>query len=140
SSVTGGALIANDTGKVTILDDDSPTASDLQVAVGDTSLYEGGGTKPTQAGFVVTLNHRPTADVTVHYALLSDSAKAPGDFKYKTGTLTFKTTQSFKAVSVAVIADFVNEPDESFKLVLSSPSAGLTIKRDTGVATILNDD
>ena len=138
------AIVANGTGTVTIVNDDSPTASGLEVSVSDASVYEGTGTgktvKTVSLPFQVSLDRRPTAAVTVHYSLVADTASVGSDFKVKSGTLKFTTLQVSKTVTVSVFADALRENDETFHLVLDSPSAGLTITKGSGTGTILNDD
>jgi hypothetical protein len=139
-SVPTNALIANDTGTVTIRNDDSPPAAGIEASVGDASLYEGPQGKVTRLQFVVSLNRRPTTSVTVQYAVQAGSALAGSDVRLKTGTLTFSTLQVAKVVTIVVVGDAVPEADESFSVVLSNPSAGLTIVDATGAGTILDDD
>ncbi len=135
------AIVANGTGTVTILNDDSPTATGLEATVSDASVYEGTGAgKVVALPFQVSLNRRPTASVTVHYSLVPDTASVGSDFKTKSGTITFSTLQVAKTVTVWVIADSLHENDETFHLVLDTPSAGLTITKASGTGTILNDD
>jgi PKD repeat protein len=54
--------------------------------------------------------------------------------------LTFAAGESSKTIVITLNPDSVQEPDESFSLVLSAPSAGLEIQDATGVGTIVNDD
>jgi hypothetical protein len=136
-----GVFIARDTGTVTILDDDTPaSAPSAEASVTDVTMYEGGGGRSSQAVFTVSLSRRPTAPVTITYQLVGDTATAGADFTAKTGTLSFSTTQVSKAVAVKIVGDDDPEPDETFRLVISSTSPGVTITDDTGIGTIRNDD
>jgi hypothetical protein len=58
----------------------------------------------------------------------------------KARTLTFKPGQWRKAIAVAVLPDTVAEGTEAVQLVLSQPSAGLALFRETGTVTIADDD
>ncbi len=134
------ALIGADTGTVTILDDDSPTSASTVAQVGSTSVYEGGGsTKKVPLVFNVTLNQPPGAAVTLKYHTVTGSANAT-DYKPKSGTLKFKATQVSKTVSIGVIPDTTVEANESFTLVIDTPTGPISIGNDTGTGMIFNDD
>jgi chitinase len=55
-------------------------------------------------------------------------------------TVTFAPGETTKTVNVSVLGDTTHEPNETFNLVLSAPSAGTTISDASGTATIVNDD
>jgi len=57
-----------------------------------------------------------------------------------TKTLTFKTGQWQKMVSLNVYPDILVEGDETFSISLSNPSTGLSIDRSAGTITIIDDD
>jgi hypothetical protein len=54
-------------------------------------------------------------------------------------TLTFSPGQVVRYVAFRVLGDTLDEPNETFKLVLSAPT-GATIYRGTGIVTIVDDD
>ena len=54
--------------------------------------------------------------------------------------MTFILVETSKQITVFVVGDTVAEPDESFNVTLSNPTAGLTIADGLGVVTITNDD
>jgi hypothetical protein len=133
------ALMGNADGTVTIADDDNPTVSSPQLSVSDGSIYEG-GSKPTTMEFTISLNRPVTTAATVQFALVSGTAHAGTDYVVKSGSLSIGKLAMSKVVNVKIIGDFVNEPSESFTLVLSNATGGATIGKGTGTATILNDD
>ena len=92
-----------------------------------------------RARFVVRLTRVSTMTTTVHYATVNGTARAPGDYRAKSGNLTFLPGQTAKAVYVRVNGDFRNEPNETFKVRLSSPVNAIFADR-TGVATIVDND
>ncbi|MGE3509552.1 MAG: beta strand repeat-containing protein [Vicinamibacterales bacterium] len=112
-----------------------PTSS---LSVGDLSVTEGtGGTN--SAVFVVSLTPAATSTVAVNYQTVDGTAAAPDDFTAVSGTLTFAPGQTSQTVPVALVTDSIDEPNESFSLLLSS-AANASISDDTGIATIVNDD
>jgi hypothetical protein len=108
------------------------------LAIGDVTQAEGtGGTTP----FVlpVTLSAASAQAVTVAYATVAGTATAGSDFTPAAGTLTFAPGETSKALTVAVVADAIDEADEQFTVVLSAPAAA-TLADAVGSATILDDD
>jgi hypothetical protein len=124
------ATIANATGVVTIVDDDTQALS-----VSDVRAEEQSQT----ANFLVTMSRAVNAPVTVHYATVDGTATAPLDYAAASGILTFTPGEIAKTVTVAVVQDRVVDPDETFTLRLSD-AAGATINKSTGTATILESD
>lgn len=129
-----GATIADGTGVATIADTDTrPT-----IGVNDVSVIEGdGGT--TNAVFTVTLNKAWDQPVSVRFATANDTALAGEDYVARSGTLTFAAGETSKTITVAIRGDEAIEADESFLLRLSAPT-NATIRDNTGIATIGNDD
>src|SRR5205823_13043755 len=74
-----------------------------------------------------------------NYATADGTAMAGSDYQATSGTLTFMPGETQKTVTVSVIGDTANEPDETFFVRLSSPS-NASIADGEGVGTILNDD
>jgi hypothetical protein len=129
------ATVSDDTGVVTITDDDAAT----YLAVGDSSVTERSSGSPV-ATFRVTRSGRTSQPVSVSYFTSNGSASAPGDFTALPSTeLDFAAGETSKTVSVPIVPDTADEPDEYFLLHLSQP-AGAVVRDDTGVATIVDDD
>jgi Calx-beta domain len=78
--------------------------------------------------------------VTVAYATSNGTASTPGDYQATAGVLTIPAGASSSAITVAVVGDRVREPNETFTVTLSSPSANAIIDDATGIGTIQNDD
>ncbi|HEY1600283.1 MAG TPA: cellulose binding domain-containing protein [Pirellulales bacterium] len=108
------------------------------LSVSDVSQAEG-NSGTTNFLFNVTLSAASTAPVTVKYATANGTATAGSDYTATSGTLTFAAGQTTKQVAVPVIGDTTPESNETFSLVLSSPT-GATLTRATATGTILNDD
>ncbi|HEX6354737.1 Calx-beta domain-containing protein [Actinophytocola sp.] len=111
------------------------------LSVNDVMVTEGTGGAPTPATFTVSLLGGPSpTPVTVNYATANGTAAAPADYAVTGGTVTFAPGETSKPVTVPVVPDAVDEPNETFTLNLSSPSTGVGIVDGQGVGTIVDDD
>ncbi len=112
----------------------------LSVSVADAQTQEGdSGTAALT--FALTLSKPAPVPVQVHVATVDGSATvASGDYGALDTTVNFATGDTVQTVVVNVHGDTVVEPDESFTLQLSDPSAGLRVAREAASGTILNDD
>jgi uncharacterized repeat protein (TIGR01451 family) len=69
------------------------------------------------------------------------SATAGVDYTPLAGTvLSFAPGVSTRTVSVAILGDTIDEPDETFNLILTSPSSGTGINSTIGIGGIIDDD
>ena len=107
------------------------SVNDIKVAEGDT------GTAP--AVFTVSLSAPTTANVTVKYVTSDGTATSGKDYALAAGTLTFAAGERTKTVSVNVIGDRTDEPDETFALALVEPQ-GATLAKGSGAALITDDE
>ena len=122
-------------GTATINNDDAvPTLS-----INNVSQAEGSGGGTTAFTFTVTLSTASGLPITVDFTTADGSATAPSDYAAQSGTLTFSPGQTTKTITIAVVADAVNEANETFTVTLSNP-ANATIASATGTGTIQNDD
>ena len=132
------ATILDGSGTCTIEDNDGPPT----VSINDIDELEG-DSRTSNAVFTVTLSAPSAKTVTVPYttaeAAEGDKATAGKDYKIKTGTLSFAPGVTSRTVSVAVIGDKIDEPNEVFLVKLSTPT-NATFGDDTGVCTILDND
>ncbi len=136
--VPTGAVVADGSGTLTILDDDT-TPSATALSIGDVALTEG-DTLNHNASFPVRLAQPAAANVTVDYATTAGSATATDDYTTKTGTLTILAGAVSGSVKVPVVADGLAEGPETFTVALSNPTGGATLGRSVGTATIVDDD
>ncbi|MFC9694449.1 Calx-beta domain-containing protein [Kribbella sp. NPDC056951] len=105
------------------------------LSVADVALDEGDtGTK--SATFTVTLDRPASTAVTVHAATADGTATAPSDYTATSVDLTFAPGEVTKQVTVPVVGDTTQEPDETFTLNLT----GAAITDAQAVGTIRNDD
>ena len=84
----------------------------------------------------------PTDTVTVNYATADGTALAGSDYTATSGTLTFNpmTTSPTAPLSVPLVTDALDEPDETFVVNLSGAVEGRSWLDDQGEATIVDDD
>ncbi len=108
------------------------------VSVSDVSIAEG-NTGQANLVFTVTLSAAATNVVTVNYATDNVTATAGTDYTLTSGTLTFAIGETSKTISVPILGDTTDEPNETFELDLSAPvNATLADAQATG--TITDDD
>ncbi|HET6520756.1 MAG TPA: Calx-beta domain-containing protein, partial [Geminicoccaceae bacterium] len=105
--------------------------ADASVAEGDAGL--------TPARFGVTLSAPSDETVTAAYEVRDGTAAAGADFLTASGTVTLRPGQTAAEVVIDVRGDTAVEGDETFQVVLSSPS-GAVIRDGTATGTIRNDD
>ena len=125
--------ILDATGVGTIDDDDGPALS-----VGNVTVTEG-FTGTVNAIFNVTLTAKSKQPVSVSYNLVGVTATADVDYVSATGVVTFTTNQTLRTITVAVKGDALDEPDETFQVVMSN-IVDAEMGDDTGVGTINDDD
>jgi beta-glucosidase len=89
----------------------------------------------------VRLNKPATAPVSVAYATKDGTAVAGEDYVAASGRVTFAAGEVEKTFSVKGIDDTVDEPTETFTVVLSDPSTGTVAgPRTEGTVRITDDD
>ncbi|HYG82572.1 MAG TPA: Calx-beta domain-containing protein [Pyrinomonadaceae bacterium] len=109
------------------------------VSVSDVPVIEP-NTGEAAASFTVKLSHPSTETVTVRYGTAGRTATAPADFVAVPGTtLTFAPGETSKTIKVMVKGDLIDEEDETFRLLLASPT-GAVIADNEGVCTIVDND
>jgi len=106
------------------------------VSVGDASITEGTGSTKTLT-FTVTQSERGKSKVS--FTTVADTATAPADFTATTGFVRFAGKKLTKTVSVTIVGDALDEPDETFFLELTGAN-GATVDDGEGIGTILDND
>jgi hypothetical protein len=129
-----GAIIADNRGTGTILDNPVPSTLSINDAVNISEPNNG----TVDVTFTVTLNQASSQAVSVAFATADGTAVAGQDYQAVSGTLNFAPGEVTKTITVKVNADAVDELQESFSVNLSSPT-NATIADGQGVGTI-NDD
>lgn len=140
------AVLQDDRGQGTIIDNDGAAAPLPTVSIGDATAVEGNNTgAATTSSLAVTLSASSTQAVTVTFAS-SPTTTTQGascvsnvDHLSAAGTLTFNPGVTTQSISLSICGDTVDEPNETFAVVLSSPS-GATLGDAQGLVTITDDD
>ena len=131
----GSSLGAETVATVTIVDDDIPGVFVLSAAT-----YSEG----ENAGLTRVLIQRTTGsdgDVSVSYTLTPGTATEGSDYSGTTGILNFANGESSKNITISLLDDTVDEPDETFTVTLSAPTAGSSLgTQKSAVVTLVDDD
>ena len=122
------------------LDFTTGAAAAPSLSIAGVSMAEGNSGQ-TPFAFTVTRTGDTSGVSTVHYATADGTATvADGDYAATSGDLSFAAGQTTATITVQVNGDTKVEPNETFTLALSSPSAGTNVSTATATGTIVNDD
>jgi hypothetical protein len=124
SSPTNASIFDNQ-GNGTITNDD-PAPPVPTFAINDVHIAEGNSGNSV-ATFNVSLSPASETVVTVDYATAGGTAAAGSDYQSTSGTLTFATGETSKAVSVEISGDTLVEQDETFLVNLANATGGAII-------------
>ena len=136
------ATLADNRGVASIRNDDGPSLI-IEDAVG----VDEGNSDFTLQKFIVRLSAASTDSVKVNWTTANGTA-GPGDFVVASGTLIFAPGQTSKIITIQVKGDTTVEPNETYKVNLSTPAYAViadaqalgTIRNDDFVATLFNDE
>jgi hypothetical protein len=140
SNPTGGAVLGTQA-VATLLIADNDTGGALQF--GSPSYSRGEGM--TTATITVTRTGGLASGVTVHYASVPEAgpgkATSGVDYAPASGDLAFAAGQKSRTFTVAILADTLDEDDETLSLELSAPTGGATLGSPaTTTLTIVEND
>ena len=114
-------------------------AATPSLSVSDATVTER-STAGLTANIRVQLSQRPTRLVTVDFATVDGTAKAPADYSARAGIVKFRVGDPrTKTISVPIVGDLLDEGDETFRVRLSDPVNGRLSDR-VGVVTIVDND
>jgi hypothetical protein len=108
------------------------------IFIDDATVVEGDTTFPLLT-FPVRLSEPAAGVVTVDFATADGTATVGSDYLPASGTITFNPGETNALVAVPIVSDTVNEPNETFRVVLSNPT-GAILGNLGATGTILNDD
>lgn len=133
----------DDTGLVTIVEDDGPRDPHPGVLppalrIGDVTVPEGDGGS-TPATVTVVLDKPYGGELSVTWLTVNGTATDPGDYTRGSGTLTFARGQTSQQITVPIIGDPSEENTETFGILLTN-SVTAELLDNFGVVTITNDD
>jgi len=110
----------------------------ISASISDVTVTEGNaGT--VDAVFTVTLSRASTGTVTLAFATANGTATVVADYQAATGTLTFVPGDTSETITVRVVGDTIDEPNETFVVNLTAP-VGATLADAQGTGTILDDE
>ncbi|HEX8492539.1 MAG TPA: Calx-beta domain-containing protein [Pyrinomonadaceae bacterium] len=114
--------------------------NDQKLSVNSVVVAEANTGVTTTAVFTVKLSFASAKTVTVRYATANVNAIAGADYTaLPLTTLTFLPGETTKTVPVRITGDALDEVNETFKLLLSSP-ANAAMSNGVGTATINDND
>ncbi|MFN0196127.1 MAG: Calx-beta domain-containing protein [Planctomycetaceae bacterium] len=136
------AGITDAAGLGTITDDDVQVTP--QISINDRLTIAEGNIGSHTEVFILSLDQASTVPVSVtvttaNGVVFDQSALAGQDYQATTQTVTFAPGQTTQAVQVTILADTLDEFNESFFLNLTSP-VNATIADAQGQGTIIDDD
>ncbi|WP_334310985.1 beta strand repeat-containing protein, partial [Dolichospermum circinale] len=115
----------------TIVNDDFGT-----ISINDITVVEG---KDANAFLTVSLSNPNTQPISVNYTITPVNATANVDYTSVTGTLTIAANTSFDTISIPILNDNLNEPDEAFTVNLSNP-INAPINPNAGIGEVIITD
>ncbi|MCA2861726.1 MAG: M10 family metallopeptidase C-terminal domain-containing protein [Microcystis sp. M005S1] len=118
----------------TITNDDTSVPS--QLSINDITVVEG---QNNNAILTVTVNNPNPQQITVNYTTAPINATANVDYTSQTGTLTIAPNTSTASISIPILNDNLNEPDEVFTVTLSNP-VNATINPDEAIGQVIITD
>ena len=126
--------LADGTAQATVLDDDASPVLSLSAA----DLVEGTDVAPSVRPISASLSQVSGKPISVRYALSSGTALIGSDLAARTGTLVFEPGQQSVDFTVDLVADGVDEPNETFSLTWAAPVNVQLPSRSSG--RVLRDD
>lgn len=144
--VSGASLGAPSTSTVTITNDDTATLT-VPAANASVTVVEGGVAgsvllavpQATQSQVVIELDNPSASDITVDVVTLDGTATAPDDYAAIGQTFTIPAGQTSLVVPLTVVADTVDESDETFTVRFTGATGAVLAASDVTV-TIVDDD
>lgn len=110
-----------------------------QLSIGDATVVEG-DSGSTAITFTVTRANGSDGAVGASWSLVNGATNAADFTGATSGTVSFAAGETSKTITLLVAGDTVFEPNETFSVVLSSPTGGATLSDASGEGTITNDD
>ena len=108
----------------------------MQISVADATMSESSDRRK-YISFIVTLDRRADAEVTVDYTTMNGTAVAGQDYVATSGTLVFEQGEDSKTVYVPIEYDSNDEDDETLTFVLSN-ARGAQIEDGDAIGTIVD--
>ena len=116
-----------------------PPAGALDLTLSNASVTEGNGAA-LNMDFQLSLSAAPSGTTGVDYQTVAGSAQAGLDYSARSGRASFAAGQTSVTISVPILGDALDEPDETFTVVLSNPDSAINLLNTVATGTILDDD
>ena len=130
------ATLGTATASMLITDNDpAPTISVADISTADETA--------TSTNVVATLSAASEKVITIDYTTSDGTADAGSDYTAANGTITFAPGVTTQNIPVAILADAIDEANETVTITLSNPSGtppAVVINDGTAVLTISDDD
>ena len=130
------ATLGTATASMLITDNDpAPTISVADISTADETA--------TSTNVVATLSAASEKVITIDYTTSDGTADAGSDYTAANGTITFAPGVTTQNIPVAILADAIDEANETVTITLSNPSGNppaVIINDGTAVLTISDDD
>ena len=97
-------------------------------------------TESTQSVNVTVERTYSSETSTVEYALMSNTAMSGTDYTDISGTLNFDAGEVSQTIQIDILGDTLDEFNETFFVILSNPSPGITIGDGEATVTIMDND
>ena len=128
--------MAGDPPSVTLTIEDDDELPEVSLSSPSLSVGEGAGS----VRLTVRLSAASSGTVTVGYATADGTARAGSDYASTSGTLRFSAGDTRESIRIPITADTVDEPAETFRVTLSSPSNATLGSPSRTTVTITDDD
>jgi len=122
----------------TINNDDVDTPVESNLSIGDVTALEG-NTGATDLSVTVTVNPASSEAINLDVATTDGSAEVGSDYTEPATALTIPAGASSATITIPILGDTDEEPDETFTLTIGNATAGV-ITQGSAVITIVNDD
>lgn len=109
------------------------------LTIGDASLVEG-DTGSASVSLTISMNPASADPVSVGWSTGGGTATPGSDYTASAGTASFAIGATTATVSVPVLGDLMDEPNETFEVTLSNPVGATLGTPSTGTVTIIDDD
>ncbi|HEU0305193.1 MAG TPA: Calx-beta domain-containing protein [Gaiellaceae bacterium] len=115
----------------------SSTALQPRISINDPTVVEG-NSGTVNCVFTVTAQFGDVAPITGNYATANGTATAPGDYTASSGTFQIPPRETTAQITVPVVGDTLNEPNETFRVTLSNVQNAI-VEDGEGICTIQDD-
>lgn len=136
TNVTGPGAVLGGQDQATLVIGDDDVAGSLQFKLSKYTVSEGSAF----ATITVTRSGGIASGVSVDYQSTDGTATSPDDYAAVSGTLMFAAKATSKTFTVPIVADTLDESNETLTLTLSNPGGGGVLGGITQTILTINDN